>query len=199
MIDFIEDCGDPGRHGRLLYALPNTQLTRRLAKEGRLHLGSEFVQDDYSGDQCINGINFDTLRPLRDVLLDYKMVLERIYEPAAYAGRLDRLAGMLNREGRPRTVHVGDSQNSLAWLDTVNRVLNAVPEARDLFWKVFRKHARSNPEALRYIVKMMALYIHLSAFARKVIAAIDQRIETLDAGTPLVPAVKSAPQMSAAK
>ncbi len=32
-----ESC-DPDRHGGLLYALPNTQLTRRLAREGRLHV-----------------------------------------------------------------------------------------------------------------------------------------------------------------
>ena len=37
MIDCIEDTGIPAAMVGLLFALPNTQLTRRLAKEGRLH------------------------------------------------------------------------------------------------------------------------------------------------------------------
>ncbi|HEX9155130.1 MAG TPA: radical SAM protein, partial [Nitrospira sp.] len=45
----------------LLYALPNTQLTRRLAKEGRLHPNHD-VGPVHGGDQCTDGINFDTLR-----------------------------------------------------------------------------------------------------------------------------------------
>ena len=49
---------------------------------------------------AFNGINFAPLRPLRDVLLDYRRVLEQIYDPVVYAGRLDRLASMLNRKGR---------------------------------------------------------------------------------------------------
>jgi radical SAM superfamily enzyme YgiQ (UPF0313 family) len=188
MVAFIEECSIPVSMVGMLYALPNTQLTRRLAKEGRLHLGHGVVSDDYAGDQCINGINFDTLRPLREILLDYKHILEKVYDPVAYAGRLDRLAGMLNREGRPRVSHEGNKQNSMAWLDTVNRIVNAVPAARELFWEIFVKHARSNPDALPYVVRMMALYIHLGAFARKVIVAIDRRIETLDAHVPPLPA-----------
>jgi radical SAM superfamily enzyme YgiQ (UPF0313 family) len=180
MVELIEECAIPMSFVGMLYALPDTQLTRRLKKEGRLRPGHEVVADDYHGDQCFNGINFDTLRPLRDVLTDYRNVLEKVFDPVAYAGRLDRLAGMLNRQGRPRQAHQGDSQNSLAWLETVNRIVNGLPESRELFWKIFVKHARTNPDALRYIVRLMAVYIHIGPFARKVIAAIDQRIAALD-------------------
>jgi hypothetical protein len=32
-------------------------------------------------------LNFEPARPLRDILLDYKTVLERVFSPAAYAKR----------------------------------------------------------------------------------------------------------------
>src|SRR6476620_2529790 len=95
---FIELSAIPVAMVGLLYALPNTQLTRRLAKEGRLHANYD-VAATTGGDQCTTGLNFDTLRPLRAVLQDYKRVLEMIYEPAAYAGRLERLASLLDRSG----------------------------------------------------------------------------------------------------
>jgi Domain of unknown function (DUF4070) len=53
----------------LLYALPNTRLTRRLAEEGRLHVNHDIAATT-GGDQCTTGLNFDTLRPLGAVLED---------------------------------------------------------------------------------------------------------------------------------
>jgi Domain of unknown function (DUF4070) len=67
----------PVRMVGLLYALPNTQLTRRLEKEGRLHPHPE-RQPPGSADQCTMGLNFETLRPRREILADYKRVLERM-------------------------------------------------------------------------------------------------------------------------
>ena len=34
------------------------------------------------------GLNFDTLRPRQEILADYEHILESIYDPVAYAGRL---------------------------------------------------------------------------------------------------------------
>jgi radical SAM superfamily enzyme YgiQ (UPF0313 family) len=75
MIDFIEETNIPVCMVGLLYALPGTQLTRRLAKEGRLHNGHDLMKVEQAGDQCTLGCNFDTKRPLRDILVDYKAVL----------------------------------------------------------------------------------------------------------------------------
>jgi hypothetical protein len=48
---------------KLLHALPGTQLTRRLAKEGRLHEGHDLMKVEQAADQCTLGCNFDTERP----------------------------------------------------------------------------------------------------------------------------------------
>jgi hypothetical protein len=180
MAEFIDDCAIPLCMVGLLYALPGTQLTRRLEKEGRLHKGHDVLPDGQTGDQCAHGINFDPKRPMRDILSDYKHILEQVFEPAAYTRRLDRLASMLDRSGRPFELPEGDLRRRVASFETVHRILDAVPGVRSTFWESFINCARTNPAALRYIVSMMAVYIHLGPFARSVVAAIDRRIAAID-------------------
>jgi radical SAM superfamily enzyme YgiQ (UPF0313 family) len=180
MIDFIEETNIPVCMVGLLYALPGTQLTRRLAAEGRLHAGHDLMRVEQAGDQCSLGCNFDTKRPLRDILVDYKTVLEHVFSPAAYAGRLSRLAAMLDRSDRRHDLPDGDIRKRLGSIEGVHRVMRALPEARQPFWNTFVEVAKTNPNALRYIVMLMALYMHLGPFSKHVIGEIDRRIAELD-------------------
>jgi len=163
----------------LLYALPNTQLTRRLAVAGRLRPDHDVASPELS-DQCSATTNFETLRPIREVLLDYRRILERIYDPAAFAGRLQRLAAMLDRTGRPRELPAGDIRLRVASLEMVHKIISRLPEARKPFWQAFMACAKANPSALRYIVTLMAFYLHLGPFSRQIIAAIDQRLAEIE-------------------
>jgi hypothetical protein len=179
MADFIQESAIPVCMVGLLYALPNTQLTRRLAAAGRLHPDHDVATRELS-DQCTATLNFDTLRPLSEILMDYRRILERIYDPSAFADRLQRLAGMLDRSGRPRDLPKGDKRLKVASIEMAHTIIGRLPEAREQFWQTFVNCAKSNPSALRYIVSLMALYLHLGPFARKVIAAIDTRLAELD-------------------
>ncbi|MGC2159335.1 MAG: B12-binding domain-containing radical SAM protein [Pseudolabrys sp.] len=183
--EFIELSAIPVAMVGLLYALPNTQLTRRLVKEGRLHANHDIAATT-GGDQCTTGLNFDTLRPLRDVLRDYKSVLQTIYEPEAYAARLQRLVSLLNRSRSRRDLAAGDPRGKVGAMQLMHRIVTALPEAREPFWRVFMICARENPDATRIIVGLMAMYLHLGPFSRRVIAAIDRRIER-DVVAPLRP------------
>jgi radical SAM superfamily enzyme YgiQ (UPF0313 family) len=183
MADLIEDAAIPMAMVGLLYALPNTQLTRRLEKEGRLHANHDRMAEE-TGDQCTLGLNFDSLRPERDILLDYRRILERVYDPVAYAGRLARLAQMLDNTGRPKELPAGDRRRDYVSLDFVHGVLSRVPEAREAFWNVFKTCRASNPGALRHVMALMTLYIHLGPFSRFVIREIDRRIAAFDSVTP---------------
>ena len=196
-VAFIEDCAIPVCMVGLLYALPNTQLTRRLAKEGRLHEGHDIMHEECGGDQCTLGTNFDTKRPKRDILADYKRILEQVFDPTAYAGRLDRLASMLNRSDRRRELPEGHMHRQMGSLDTFYRIINAVPGAREAFWKTFVNCARANPAALRFIVMLMALYLHLGPFSRHIIAELDRRIAEIDEAERNQPAIAK-PQFAAA-
>jgi hypothetical protein len=176
MIECIEDTAIPVCMVGLLYALPNTQLTRRLLLEGRL-----FPDDDHptsAGDQCTAGLNFETTRPRREVLRDYKSVLEAIYDPVAFFGRIRRVGRMLHRK-RSHRVAPGDLRSfaRLLW-----RIPGAGPGVRRQFWNTTLDCIIHNPTALPYLIMIIALYLHLGPFARQVIAEIDRQIEDIDLG-----------------
>src|SRR3954453_17545264 len=79
MVACIEDTAIPVCMVGLLYALPTTQLTRRLEREGRLFEAVALADADGLGDQCTAGLNFAASRSRRSILDDYRTVLDRIY------------------------------------------------------------------------------------------------------------------------
>jgi len=162
----------------LLYALSSTQLGRRLTTEGRLHTGHD-VQVTGDGDQCTAGLNFDTLRPRHEVLDDYRRVLRQVYDPVAFAGRLKRLSTMLDRSKGRREPPAGDIKLRAGALATVHRIMSRMPEVREIFWETFTSCATKNPSSVRFLVLMMAIYLHVGPFSRKVIATIDRQIAGL--------------------
>jgi radical SAM superfamily enzyme YgiQ (UPF0313 family) len=179
MIELIENAAIPVCMVGLLYALPNTQLTRRLEKEGRLHPTPEAYLPG-SADQCTQGLNFDTLRPRKEVLLDYKRILEKVYEPAAYAGRLERLSSMLNNSNREHQTRAGDSRHRFDGSEMIQRIIANLPEPREIFWPTITKCISSNPQSARWIVALTALYLHLGPFSRYVVGQIGQKVEGLE-------------------
>src|SRR5260370_6495555 len=130
MIDFIEETNIPVCMVGLLYALPGTQLTRRLAEEGRLHKGHDLMKVEQAGEPCTRCCKFQTKRPLRDILVDYKAVLRHVFSPTAYAGRLSRLAVMLHRPDRRRDLPDGDMRKRLGGSDSVYMMIAALPDVR---------------------------------------------------------------------
>ena len=108
MAAFIDDCAIPVAWSACSTRCPNTQLTRRLEKEGRLHKGHDVMLEERAGDQCSIGINFEPKRPLRDILTDYKRVVETVYAPENFARRLEKLATMLDRSDRRNAPVAGD-------------------------------------------------------------------------------------------
>ncbi len=99
MTDFIEAAAIPVCMVGLLFALPHTQLGRRLEKEGRMLPQSyvEQLEELGAGDQCTAGLNFHTARPRREILLDFKKVLQGVYDLDAYYSRVRTVARTLNR------------------------------------------------------------------------------------------------------
>ena len=181
MAEFVDDCAVPVAMVGLLYALPGTQLTRRLEKEGRLHKGHDVMLEERAGDQCSIGLNFEPKRPLRDILTDYKRVVETVYAPENFARRLEKLATMLDRSDRRNTPVAGDRRGETSSVEMIHSIINSVPGTREIFWNTFKTIARTNPSALRHIIILMSLYMHLGPFSRRVIDTIDQRIAALDA------------------
>ena len=87
----------------------------------------------------------------REILLDYKSILERIFDPAAYAKRLDRLVSLVDCSGRPRKLPEGDLRSKCSSLDRIHRILSEQP-TREPFRKVLTNCINTNPAVISYIV-----------------------------------------------
>jgi radical SAM superfamily enzyme YgiQ (UPF0313 family) len=209
MIKLIEDAAIPVCTVGLLYGLPTTQLTRRLAHEGRLFpdLYTDKQVSEGVGDHCTAGLNFTTKRPRRDILVDYRKVLKNVYSPSAYFGRVRRMALALNRPdlvpdhvdpNAKQPMHIGPvavSDLGLLWR-LVKRIARQ-PKALWHFALVFVACARRNPKALEYVGVTAAMYLHLGPFSRFVIAGLDRQIQQIDAGEWLSPLREVAGTVSA--
>jgi len=196
MIKLIEEAAIPVCMVGLLYALPNTQFTRRLEKEGRLH-PTPASYPPGTGDQCTLGLNFDTMRPRQEVLLDYKRILEKVYDPAAYAGRLERLSNLLDNSNRKRRTSASDSRHRFNRSDILHRIVSNLPEPREIFSPAFKKCVSNNPQSARWIVALTALYLHMGPFSRHVIGQIERKIEGLAAGALVPRSIDNAGQVEA--
>jgi radical SAM superfamily enzyme YgiQ (UPF0313 family) len=179
MVELIEAAAIPVCMVGLLYALPNTQLTRRLEKEGRLHPHPE-REDLKSADQCTMGLNFETLRPRQEILADYVDILERIYDPAAFAGRLQRLAVLLDNSGRKQQTRAEYSQSKEGGLEVTRRIVAHMPEPHAIFRRALMQCIAANPASIRAILGQMALYVHVGPFSREVTARLQTMIAALE-------------------
>ncbi len=179
MIQCIEESAIPVCMVGLLYALPNTQLSRRLQEEGRLHLNSDRLDMD-DADQCTSGLNFDTLRSRSDILQDYRAVLGGIYNPASFFGRVRRMARVLDpipdriTNVLPRLWREGRAFLRISW-----RLGIRDREASSPYWRALGDCLRHNPAAFRTVVSFAALYLHLRPFTGFMDSRLREQIEAV--------------------
>jgi Domain of unknown function (DUF4070) len=194
MIDCIEATSIPMCALGLLFALPGTQLTRRLARERRLFSVSYLqrrVAEAGVGDQCVNGLNFETKRPRRDILVDCRHVLDHIYSPDAFFRRVENVAMMLRRptldrsnntDAPPKLMFGVPRRDLLMLWRIVWRLAVRQPHALWPFLKVFRRCMTTVPDALPSVGMFTAFYLHVGPFSRLVMKAIDQQLAEIDSG-----------------
>ena len=191
----IEEAAIPVAMTGLLFALPNTQLTRRLAREGRLH--ADFASDDpntIDGDQCTAGLNFKTLRDRAAILRDFRTVIDRVYSPEAYFKRVQTVAGMLKMDGANGELVGGGLAHDLKQFGRLMWAMTFTNKTyRWPFWKTLAITAFTNFRAIKPVMMMIALYVHLGPFSRFVIGQIDKQIDEIENGT------WSAPELVAAE
>ncbi|MDX2473171.1 MAG: B12-binding domain-containing radical SAM protein [Candidatus Krumholzibacteria bacterium] len=165
MIQCIEETAIPVCMVGLLYALPDTQLSRRLQQEGRLHAETEYVGGENRADQCTSGLNYETLRPRADMLEDYRKVLGAIYHPANFFGRVSRTARIIGPTPDRLTNLV-----SRLWCDVRSllriswRLGIRDRRVRGPYWRALADCLRHNPAAFRTVIMFAALYLHLWPF-----------------------------------
>ena len=177
LIDLIDEASIPISMVGLLWALPKTQLTRRLAKEGRLHDHHDVMIEGLESDHCTAGLNFDTLRPRDDVLRDYRNVVDHIYALDAFFARIRRTLELMDCSGingALRASRLGREAAMLVrflWNVTVRQ-----PEMRGPVWRLLVFILWRKPRALKAGLYMSGFYAHLGPFSRYVVAETDRKI-----------------------
>jgi len=197
IIDCIEQTAVPAAMVGLLYALPNTQLTRRLATEGRLHADSA-VQPAGVGDQCTTGINYDPCRPRADILRDYLAVVESVYAPDRYFARVARVGRMLDSSKRRYRPPLGRwAREARAFFRMVGRLGLRGP-SRLPFWRAFLGTLIHNPGSIRYAGALCGLYVHFGPFSAEVGRRIREAI-AIEEGQPSLTVAAPAPKVGGRK
>ncbi len=183
MIDCIEQAAIPVCMVGLLYALPGTQLSRRLLAEGRLYADSDRVATDDETDQCTTGLNYVTLRPRREILGDYREVLRRIYDPPAFFARVGRAAGALDLSHHKLHRPLRYTLRDLRSFARISRQLGLRERSvRVHYWRAVLECLIHNPRAVRLVVSFAALYLHVGPFARYLDERLAGQIDACGAG-----------------
>ncbi len=159
MIDSIQRSGICMAMIGLLYALPNTQLTRRLASEGRLFQQASRSIGENDIDQTTSGLNFVTLISRTEILKNFIRVINAIYEPSNYYKRV--VFTGLNI--RPHYKHTPNFRTWLIYMRSFLRVckkegFNTVTGF--YYWKMFLTVIFRNPKGIEAAVNLAAMFIH---------------------------------------
>ena len=197
----IRDSAIPIAMVGLLYALPNTQLTRRLTKEGRLFDFAALDDLETHGDQCTGGLNYITKRPRRDALADYRAILAEVYAPGAFFARVRDVGVSLRRPARPLSARIpGGMRGVRRGLRLLAHITFRRPDMRRETWRTIAFIVRHRPSALASVMSMAGLYVHFGPFAQYVIGRIDEEIAKVESGAwsppPLVSAEAAAREVA---
>lgn len=190
LIRCIDDAGIVVAMVGLLVALPNTQLTRRLQREGRL-LSPELTVvpiDDPTpyrlqtagtyaeGDDQAGGLNFLTLRDRVEIFREYRRVVTQIYSPRPFMDRVLATARRLRPRRRHRTNWHETKRDvralaRLAWWMTRRR------ETRWLYWRNSLLALLGGVQRFDFAQSMMLMYLHLGPQSQHVTRLVDQAID----------------------
>ncbi|MBM4071217.1 MAG: DUF4070 domain-containing protein [Planctomycetes bacterium] len=166
----------------LLASLPNTQLERRLAREGRALMRPE------SGpgmrpeelDQMTAGLNFVTRRPRIEILKEYSNALKRIYSPKSF---FERVRGFLQwYKGYPHGMQsAGSISSMLIGLLNINMRYLVRPRLWPQYLRTMFAGLRHSGIGFARAAQMSAFFLHLERQTAHVVKLIDQQIAELDA------------------
>jgi len=154
----VESAGIPMAMVGLLAALPNTQLTRRLAREGRLPTEGFYVHTG-DVDQATSGLNFLPTRPRAEILDDYTSIVRRLYAADGYFGRVLAVARRLRRRPKQTGSLRGRGADVRA-LAMLTWRLGCRRETAWYFWRNLLILLVTRPRNVETALQLMALFLH---------------------------------------
>ena len=183
LMECLEESALPMSYLNLLCALPNTQLTRRLEQEGRLHSVGNIEEGRRQDGFRVGGLNFQTLRPRDSILRDFSEVLDRLYEPDGYFARVRRAVLPMQRVNLPARVLLREAWRELPKFFAIMREITLHrPDMRWHAWRLVVECAIRNPAALRNVIVMTVFYFYLAPLSKLWSAATREQVAAIEAG-----------------
>lgn len=180
MINSIQDSGICMAMIGLLYALPNTQLTRRLDREERLFKHSSRSVSDGDIDQMTSGLNFLTLTSRVEILNNYIKIIDSIFKPSNYYKRVVYTG--LNVKTAYK--HKPDFRTWLTYMRSFLRVCKRAGFSKAtgyFYWKMIFTVIIRNPKGIEPAVNLAAMFIHfmkqkeyIVSLTRKTVLSIEE-------------------------
>lgn len=170
----------------LLFALPGTELARRLTEQDRLLRadGPQSEADESTEvDQTTSGLNFVTARPRAEILADFRRVLGETYSARNYFDRCLSLSRIIEVRPRFKPPWTRVARYGLGFLQTVIR-LGLRPSTAYYYWRNLLTILFVRAAALETLVSLMAMYLHFGPQTRFVARLVTQAIEDLRPQTP---------------
>jgi radical SAM superfamily enzyme YgiQ (UPF0313 family) len=196
-----EDCADamfacvqenalPVAMVSLLVALPLTQLTRRLASEGRLRdmAGNRVATDelyemrvdeisDTILDQALTGLNFETDRDRGQILNDQMRLIDALYDPANYMAR----ASEALRRIRPAWKHAPsrvERWGDIRWFWSMLFKMICRPDIRKHVWPLLRQGKEMGVVEFGLAAGWATIYLHFMELRTQLLKSLEQRRHT---------------------
>jgi radical SAM superfamily enzyme YgiQ (UPF0313 family) len=149
-INFIRESGIPLAMVGLLTALPDTQLWRRLEREGRL------LQES-TGNNTDGSLNFVPRMETERLIEGYQRILRTIYSPAEYYRRALDCLSRLTEEPEPRRNHW--TSDVIAFIRVV-LALGVRDPARVEFWRYMSRAITSHRQNFAHAMTLAAMGYH---------------------------------------
>jgi len=151
-IDFIRKSAIPLAMVGLLNALPETQLWKRLEREGRL-LGV-----DATGNNTVCSLNFKTIMDPALLIQGYQRIMRTIYSPREY---YERALVSLKRTANEFTeIPHYSALNALASFTRILVKLGVVDRERKEFWRFFTKTLLEHHNRMAESLRLAAMGYH---------------------------------------
>ena len=171
MIDLIQEAGICIAMVTTLIALPNTQLSRRLKREGRLFSGGKLP-----ALTVVDGLNFVTTRPHTAILGDQAEVLRVVYDPKKYYERVLLTATHLLPAYKSRPSLAQALKLAWGFLKLSNKA-GISRRTGSLYWKTLFKILMKNPRAVDAAGRLAVMYLHFSKHSELVIRTLEEKAE----------------------
>jgi len=154
-MDFIRESAIPVAMVGLLAAIPDTQLWRRLEREGRL-----MGVSDHTGSNTDCVLNFVPRMDAATLIEGYKSIIRNIYSPREYYARSFDSLGRVTRAGSPQICEGGLKREDITAFARIIYSLGVRDKARGEFWRFMRRVVSEHRDKIDDGLMLAALGYH---------------------------------------